>query len=366
MGEHEHIDSHAVPTGDRYQGLARWLQQLLQEDSSNSEDVHDTSRTGTGRQSAQEDESHLGLLLDSGYHPTFYQQLPDFIMALLNGDSHVAGQYAPLLYHLAGCSSCHESYVDLYDAMRAAVYPQGVRPILGQGTRTLAGTPPRMLSHLCETLISQAGEILHEAHREHRDEDAQARLLLQLALRMSAHIQQSSVRMKALHDLVRVATLFDGAPGPETEEKGHYTYTPILTGAGSGRGSGKTVRRSETSLRSPQAFSDQPVLRLHSQSLEGTITQEKQVLVLRLQNLGPELRERFVTIDVRLGLLLEPVRWLGGNPRAIRSTTRVDAEGNLMAPLGETELQLRNSEDRNLLEALFLLLEVRVADDQEG
>jgi hypothetical protein len=33
----------------------------------------------------------------------------------------------------------------------------------------------------------------------------------------------------------------------------------------------------------------------------------------------------------------------------------------LTTPLGQTELRLSNSEERNLLEAIFLLLEVRTA-----
>ncbi|MBV9256897.1 MAG: hypothetical protein JO215_02645, partial [Ktedonobacteraceae bacterium] len=50
------------------------------------------------------------------------------------------------------------------------------------------------------------------------------------------------------------------------------------------------------------------------------------------------------------------------NPRAIRSTVPVDSTGKLTIPLGETELQLSDNEERNLLEAMFTLLEVRAID----
>jgi len=69
-----------------------------------------------------------------------------------------------------------------------------------------------------------------------------------------------------------------------------------------------------------------------------------------------------VAITVPLGALLEPVRWRGGNPRSIRSTDPVDALGVITVLLGETELQLDNNEERNLLEAMFMLLEVRAVD----
>src|ERR1700730_9672962 len=112
---------------DQQQNLARWLQHLLQ-----------ASTPPLNSQPPQENESQLELLLTNDYHLRFYQQLPDFIMALLKNDPQAATHYAPLLYHMAACPQCHHDYLDLYDAMRAAIYPQGLRPILGQGTRTLA------------------------------------------------------------------------------------------------------------------------------------------------------------------------------------------------------------------------------------
>src|SRR5438552_17674385 len=95
-----------------------------------------------------DDDAALELLLDNNYHIHFYQQLPDFVMALLENNTRALPQYAHLLYHLAGCNECHNSYLELYDALREAINPQGPRPQLGQGTKTLAATPPRMLRHL--------------------------------------------------------------------------------------------------------------------------------------------------------------------------------------------------------------------------
>ena len=69
-----------------------------------------------------------------------------------------------------------------------------------------------------------------------------------------------------------------------------------------------------------------------------------------------------MTTSIVLGSLIEPIHWLGGNPRAIRSAAPVDTSGTLIMPLGETELRLGVPEERNLLETTFMLLEVRVAD----
>ena len=86
------------------------------------------------------------------------------------------------------------------------------------------------------------------------------------------------------------------------------------------------------------------------------------VLELQLKDLQETLRGRYVTISVVLGALLEPVRWHGGDPRAIRSTGPVQMDGTLVTPLGETDLTLQNAEERNLLEAIFLLIEVRAIE----
>jgi hypothetical protein len=330
--------------------LAQWLRQLMHNPSPVEKLV-----------TQKRDETQLDLLFDSDYHLHFYQQLPDFIMALLNNDPQATIHYAPLLYHLAGCAECHSGYLDLYDAMRAAIYPHGTRPTLGQGTRTLDATPQRMLSHLCRTLISQAEAILQQARREHTDADTSARSLLQLALRISARISQFGLRQQALHDLVRVAALAQGFAPMQRDDPDLYTFTPHLAGVGGPRGR-KTVRRAADTFRPAEEAS---VIHLRSHALEGTITQHEEVLELHLRGLDESLRGHFVRISVPLGSLLEPIRWLGGNPRAIRSEVAVDADGSLTTTLGYTDLRLADPEEHNLLEALFMLLEVR-KDDQVG
>jgi len=334
---------------DNYARLASWIQQVMRQE-------------GTQLIETAKDEGGLELLLHSDYHLRFYQQLPDFIMALLANEEQAALNYAPLLYHLAGCHECHAGYLDLYDAMQAAISPQGPRPQLGQGTRTLAATPQRMLEHLCQSLISQAEALFRQGRREHVGNDIAARSLLQLALSISARISQSLLRQRALRDLVRIANLFEGVSSASENDPDVHAYTPRLAGTGGPRGGKKVVRRVDAPLRSPGAPLEEPAITLQSRSLEGTITQREQTLFLQLQDLAEGLRGRYVTITVPLGALLEPVRWRGGNPRAIRSTVAVDAQGRLIIPLGETELQLSNSEEHSLLEAMFMLLEVRAAD----
>lgn len=327
-----------------YQKLAHWLQQVVY-----------TPQTKIKSTVMEGYDVQLELLLDSDYHLHFYQQLPDFILALLNNEPQATVHHAPLLYHLAGCSECHSGYLELYDALSAAIHPREPRPILGQGTRTLEATPQRMLAHLCQSLISQAEAMLLQGRRDSVGRDADVRALLQLALRLSSRIVQSNVRRQALRDLVRVATLFTGASAPDAGDRGVYAYTPTLAGAGS-RG---VLRGSEANTPVRENVQGQPVIYLQSHTLAGSIIQRGQTLELHLQGLDENVRNQHVNIAVPLGALIEPVRWLGGNPHAIRSTGPVDAAGILITPLGETELRLSNPEERNMLEAMFLLLEVR-------
>src|SRR6266496_778109 len=207
---------------DNYARLASWIQQVMRQE-------------GTQLIETAKDEGGLELLLHSDYHLRFYQQLPDFIMALLANEEQAALNYAPLLYHLAGCHECHAGYLDLYDAMQAAISPQGPRPQLGQGTRTLAATPQRMLEHLCQSLISQAEALFRQGRHDHVDNDTAARSLLQLALSISARIGQSMIRRQALHDLVRVANLFEGPDSSQEDDPRVYAYTPVMTGSGGTR-----------------------------------------------------------------------------------------------------------------------------------
>ena len=328
--------------------LAQWLLQVLAPVSQ--------GRNGD-ENGLSEEEQQLPLVWTDDYHPHFYQQLPNFIMALLNNDPQATVSYAPLLYHLVGCSACYASYLDLYDSLRAAIHPHGPRSLLGQGTRTLAATPHRMLSHLCQTLISQARAVLRQARHDHNNQDETARSLLRMALRISVHIAQSSLRRDALKDLVHVATLFDGPDTPVQEDPYTKAYSPVLTGMGNRT---RVVRRADTSA--PSNSAEYNSIELQSHALAGRIVQNGRVLELQLQDLPETLHGRYVTISILLGSLLEPVRWLGGNPRAIRSTGSVQMDGTLVTALGQTDLLLQNAEERNLLEAMFMLIEVRPID----
>lgn len=330
-------------------GLARWLQQVLQSPAQEEPSS-----------SIEDDDAKLELVLENNYHLTFYQQLPDFVMALLTNDPLASIHHASLLFHMVGCHTCHDAYLDLYSAMRAAINPREMRPLLGQGTRTLSAIPHRMLGHLCSSLISQAEALWYQSHRDHEDRDPAARSLLKLALQISAPISQSSIRRQALQDLVRVAALFEEGGVAEDDDPDVKKYTPVIAGSGGVR-RGKTMRRAnESPLPGNQ---ENAVIQLQSQSLEGSIVQNGHMLELHLYDLAASLHGHFVTISVLLGSLLEPIRWLGGNPRAIRSSMPVNEQGTLIMPVGSTDLELSDPEERNLLEAIFMLLEVRPLDE---
>src|SRR5437868_3477855 len=323
---------------EKYYPLAQWLQQVLALPPLQSRLEPTSASDETG----------------GAYHRRFYRQLPDFVMALLNNDPQAILHYAPLLFHLIGCSSCHTAYLEFYDAMRAAL-EEGEMPRQTTSTlHTMATTPARMIVHLCQSLISEAEAVLRQARREHTDGDALARSLLQQAIQISAHLTQGQMRQRALRELVRVATLFDDFTGVQEQPPSLHSYSPVqTTGNGSHRGS--IVRGVETALHP----AEQARIPLHSAQLEGVITQHEDTLELHLRDLDAKLRGHYVAITVPLGSLLEPVRWLGGNPHAIRSVVPVDEHGTLKTPLGETELRLSNPEERNLLEAMFLKLDVR-------
>ncbi|HTD20458.1 MAG TPA: hypothetical protein VK667_13115 [Ktedonobacteraceae bacterium] len=327
--------------------LARWLQHVLA-----------TSKPAQASFAAQGDEdSQAEVVFGGDYHPRFYQQLPDFIMALLRNDPRATIHYAPLLYHLASCPTCHTAYLELYDALRYAVKTGDTQPLSNSGTRPLATIPAGTLVNLCQVLIQQAEAILRQARRDHADGTPAARSLLQLAMRVSANITQSSMRSRALQDLVRVATLFDGPHSPAEQGPASYTYSPLVGAGGPRRG--KVVRRADTAVRSGGKQAEQPAIYLQSHVLEGSITQQEDMLELQLHDLNEKLRGHYLSISVPLGSLIEPVRWVGGNPRAIRSVTMVDQDGTVRTPLGQTELRLARPDERNLLEVMFLLLEVR-------
>ena len=151
MNNYKQFDSSSEQRSEHVK-LARWLRYMLSTSPSSTEDA--TSQSGP--------------LLNTDYHPRFYQQLPDFIMALLQDDPLATVHYAPLLYHLAGCTTCHSAYLELYEAMRYAVKNGDAQPVVNQGTRPLATIPVGTLVSLCQLLINQAEAVLRQARRGYR------------------------------------------------------------------------------------------------------------------------------------------------------------------------------------------------------
>lgn len=336
-------------TDDTSRKLARWLQQIMAQPQREQEPPPASPR--------EEPLSHLAIP-PGEYHPRFYRQLPDFIMALLRHEPQGVSRYAPLLYHLVGCPVCHAAYLDLYDALRAALAVDESQ----LHTVPLPAGPnvpsARQLAQLCQLLIMQAEAVLKLARHERRDDSALARALLQLAIKTGARINQATLRAEALQDLVRVAT---GFQEPETppEPPALYTYAPTLAEAGGAR-HGKTMRKAASPHPAGPSH-EYPAIPLQDRSFTGTITQQGDILILHLHALDSSLRGRPVTISVPLGSLIEPIQWLGGNPRAIRSTVAVDEQGTLTVPLGHTALRLDNPGDRPLLEVTFMRVEIHPA-----
>jgi hypothetical protein len=291
-----------------------------------------------------------------GYHAAFYPQLPNFALALLKGEAAVTTRYAPLFFHLLGCPVCHRAYLETYDALRVALADESkpaATTLHLPATSNLSAISPKLLVFLCQLLVGQARVILRQAHRELDDADAWARSLLQQAMGISRYIMQATLRQRALCDLVAVAGLARPAADAAPASPATLSYSACIGAGGGSRG--RRVRRAEMLSRSGGQVS----IELRADSLEGTITQEGEMLILRLVDLDERLRGKFLLISVPLGTLLEPVRWLGGNPYAIRSSVLVGSDGVLMTPLGRTELLLSNPEDRNLLETLFKKLDIR-------
>lgn len=350
MSENKQIDNLS-----NYEKLARWLQHVLTA----------SEPTGTeGSENREEADANRASLSASvrDYHLHFYQELPDFVVALLHKDVQATTHYAPLLYHLVGCTACRTAYIELYDALGYALNVQEVANV-DQRVRPLALMPSAALVQFCQTMISQAEAMLRLARSNHNEDingEAAARSLLQIAMRVSAQIAQSMVRAKALQDLVRVANLAVGEYSASEGAPATHSYAPLI-GAGGTR-HGKVMRKVDTATRSTGTSAEPPVIYLQSHALEGSIIQSGNMLELHLHDLNKNLRGHYVTVSVPLGALIEPVRWVGGNPRAIHSTQPVDQDGTLVTLLGESELQLNVLDERNLLEVMFLLLEVRPAD----
>src|SRR2546423_7162804 len=232
MNNYKQFDSSSELTSQHVKP-ARWVQYCL----------------STSPSSTENSTSQSGLLLNTDYHPRFYQRLPDFIMALLQNDPLATVHYAPLLYHLAGCTTCHSAYLELYEAMRYAVKNGDAQPVVNQGTRPLATIPVGTLVSLCQLLINQAEAVLRQGRHDDTDRDALARCLLQLAMRVSIQIPHSSRASRGLKDLVRVATIFDGPHSPGEQEPAARSYSPLI-GAGSTPRHGKVLRRADTARRS--------------------------------------------------------------------------------------------------------------------
>lgn len=323
--------------------LAQWLYQLL----ASKPYAANTEQIPIG-----EDVS----LANADYHASFYPQLPNFAMALLRKEAGAVMHYAPLLFHLMSCSTCHRAYLEIYDALRATQHDLKVTAWRVPSSASLATIPSKLLVFLCQLLIGQARSVLRQAHRERDDNDAWARSLLQQAMQISRYIMQGTLRQRAMRDLVEVASLYtagtpDASPGPTT-----LSYAALVGNGGGTRG--RTVRRAEMISRPNEQMS----IELRSGSLEGSITQQDDLLILHLVELDEALRGKPLLISVPLGTLLEPIRWIGGNPYAIRSSGPVGEDGSLTTPLGRTELLLSEPEERNLIETLFRKLDVRPAE----
>ena len=335
---------------DAYKQLAHWLQRIV------------TAPAGESAPFKEEDDSIIADSEPRGFHLGYYQQLPNFVLTLLRhpDDAHALLPYTALLYHLASCPDCREAYLDFYRALRPTLETDHWQPPTDYGVRSLSAIPAESLAHLCQSLISQTEAVLRQARRDDSDSDTQARALLQLAMRFSAHITQPGMRGAALADLVRVATLFDGPHSPGEETPAAHSYAPLV--GASGPRHGTRVVRGGAVARSHHAPSDAHAIYLQSQHLEGSITQQGDMLELHLHDLEAALRGRYLLISIPLGGLIEPVRWQGGDPKAIHALAPVAADGSLHAQLGTTELRLADPEERNLLEAMFSLIQVRPAE----
>lgn len=322
--------------------LAQWLYQLL----TSGQSAFRSEQLAVG-----EDVSLLG----ADYHAAFYPTIPNFALALLRQEPEALTHYAPLLFHLIGCPICHRAYLETYDALRVALADEA-RPTTTlrlPSSAHLATTSPKLLVFLCQLLVGQARSVLRQAHHEHTDEDAWARSLLQQAMQLSRYIMQGTLRQRALRDLVEVASLYQLSTAQTPAGESALSYSALI-GAGSGT-RGRTLRRAEMASRPPE----QATVELRAGNLDGRVTQEGEMLILHLAELDVSLRGKFLLISIPLGTLLEPVRWLGGNPYAIRSAGLVESDGTLVTSLGRTDLRLSNPEERNLLETLFKRLDVR-------
>ena len=327
---------------NEYLPLAQWLQQILA-----TTPQHPKAELTTT--------TDIGGKFEDTYHLEFYRQVPDFVQALLNNATQKdVIRFGTLVFHLIECSTCHAAYLEIYSAMRATIGIDEAHTSTSTLPLSIATTSTRVLVYMCQLLIHQAAEVLREARHDHSNNDAWARSLLQQAIYLSSHLMQSTQRQRALQDLVEVATFFDDTTTPAA-----HSFLPVLS-TGSTSRQGKIRRRAETLGRPNEEVAIYLQSGLSKQ--EGTITQNQGILELHLESLDQELRGQYLLISIPFGSLLEPVRWMGGNPRAIRSKVPVGEDGTLTTPLGSTDLQFSNPEDHNLLEAMFTKLDIRPAN----
>src|SRR5262245_50228997 len=86
----------------RYARLAAWLREVVGTPSPPFPDTtQQNPKNVESSVSASGNVHHIDIQLGSDYHLPYYQQLPDFIMALLRNDQEATLHYAPLLFHLA-------------------------------------------------------------------------------------------------------------------------------------------------------------------------------------------------------------------------------------------------------------------------
>src|SRR5438445_1167696 len=152
---------------NEYLPLAQWLQQILVT-------------------TPQHPKAELAAITDNGgqfgdeYHIEFYRQLPDFVQALLNNETQEEIiRFGPLMFHLIGCPICHAAYLEIYDAMRAAMRIDQVHTPVAEWPQSMATTSTRTLVDMCRLLINQAAAVLRQGLHDRRDNDAWARSLLQ-------------------------------------------------------------------------------------------------------------------------------------------------------------------------------------------
>ncbi|MGH2480616.1 MAG: hypothetical protein ACRDHW_13255, partial [Ktedonobacteraceae bacterium] len=265
------MSNHFVGTPDPREqdaSLARWLYQLLAS----------TPRAALAKQiPVGEDVSLPG----ANYHAAFYPHIPDFALALMKQDPATTTRYAPLFFHLIGCPTCYRAYLETYDALSTAL-ADDARPMTTISlTSSLATTSPKLMVFLCQLLIGEARVVLHQAHRERGDADSWARSLLQQAMQISRYIMQGTMRLRALRDLVEVASLYaTNSPTDAPSGTAARSYS-ALVGASSGTRGHRRIRRAEMLPRPDEAAS----IDLQSGSLDGTITQEGDLLILHLVDL---------------------------------------------------------------------------------